>query len=92
MGRIEEDEANRRVYLMDLKEENQKNIFAINDEDKFIFKTIEDLVKKMNKMFPNYSDAFILESLKGNSFNILLTYKYLKDPKANASNYFFSQF
>jgi hypothetical protein len=71
---------------MDLKVEETRNVFSINDEDKFIFKNIEDLVKKMNKFFPHYSDAFVLESLKGNSFNIYLTYKYLKDPKTNSSN------
>jgi hypothetical protein len=71
---------------MNLKAEEQRNVFSINDEDKFIFKNIEDIVKKMNKFFPNYSDAFVLESLKGNSFNIFLTYKYLKDPKSNSSN------
>jgi hypothetical protein len=72
---------------MDLKAEEHRNVFSINDEDKFIFKNIEEVVKKMNKFFPNYSDAFVLESLKGNSFNIFLTYKYLKDPKSNASKY-----
>ena len=75
---------------MDLKDEEQRNVFSINDEDKFIFKNIEELVKRMNKVFPNYSDAFVLESLKGNSFNIYLTYKYLKDPKTNSSNLFCS--
>jgi len=73
---------------VDLKAEERRNVFSINDEDKFIFKNIEEVVKKMNKFFPNYSDAFVLESLKGNSFNILLTYKYLKDPKSNTSNLF----
>lgn len=77
---------------MDLKEEEQRNVFSINDEDKFVFKTIEEVVKKINRVFPNYSDAFILESLKGNSFNIFLTYKYLKDPKSNASNKFLEKF
>ena len=72
---------------MDLKEEEKRKVFSINDEDKFIFKTIEEVVKKMNRQFQNYSDAFILESLKGNSFNIFFTYKYLKDPKANSSKF-----
>ena len=72
---------------MDLKDEEKKRIFSINDEDKFIFKTVEEVVKRLNKVFPNYSDAFILESLKGNSFNIHQTYKYLTDPKTYSSKF-----
>ena len=68
-----------------MKEEEKKQVFSINDEDKFIFKTIEEVVKKISKSFPIYSEAFILESLKGNSFNIYQTCKYLIDPKNNTS-------
>jgi len=69
-----------------LKEEEKKMLFSINDEDKFIFKVIDEIIKKFNKIFPYYSESYILESLKGNSFNLLQTYKYLSDPKNNSSN------
>lgn len=79
----------KRDLLLDLKDEEKRRVFSINDEDKFIFKTIEEVVRRLNKVFPNYSDAFILESLKGNSFNIYQTYKYLTDPKTYSSKNIF---
>ena len=61
-------------------EEEKRKINAINEEDKFIFKAIDNVVDALSSEFKNYSTDFILDTLQQNSMDIGKTYTCLKDP------------
>lgn len=69
--------------LKDIKEDNKNkkiNLNKINQEDKFIFKSIDMILEGLSKEFSSYSKEYILDILQQNSMNIAKTYICLKEP------------
>jgi len=79
---IKEDNI-KNSYLNEKVEEEKRKINTINEEDKFIFKAIDNVLDILSTEFKNYSVDFILETMKQNSMDISKTYNCLKEPIKN---------
>ena len=77
---IKKEDSVKFNYLNEKIEEEKRKINAINEEDKFIFKAIDNVVDALSSEFKNYSTDFILDTLQQNSMDIGKTYTCLKDP------------
>ena len=77
---IKKEDSVKFNYLNEKIEEEKRKINAINEEDKFIFKAIDNVVDGLSSEFKNYSTDFILDTLQQNSMDIGKTYTCLKDP------------
>ena len=71
------------TYLNEKVEEEKRKINSINEEDKFVFKAIDNVLDALSSEFKNYSSDFILETLQQNSMDIGKTYACLKEPIKN---------
>ena len=83
MKNIKKEDSDKFTYLNEKTEENKKVLNTINEDDKFVFKAIDNVLDAISAEFKNYSPEFILETLKQNSMNISKTYACLKDPFKN---------
>ena len=83
MTTIKNEDTLKYTYLNEKIEEEKRRINTINEEDKFIFKAIDNVLDALSAEFKTYSPEFILETLKQNSMDIGKTYTYLKDPIKN---------
>ena len=83
MKNIKNEDSIKNTYINEKVEEEKRKINTINEEDKFIFKAIDNIVDGLCNEFKNYSTDFILETLKQNSMDITKTYIYLKEPIKN---------
>ena len=83
MTTIKNEDTLKYTYLNEKIEEEKRRINTINEEDKFIFKAIDNVLDALSAEFKTYSPEFILEALKQNSMDIGKTYTYLKDPIKN---------
>ena len=83
MKNIKKEDSIKNSYLNEKVEEEKRKINTINEEDKFIFKAIDNILDGLCNEFKNYSTDFILETLKQNSMDITKTYIYLKEPIKN---------
>ena len=77
---IKKEDSVKFNYMNEKIEEEKRKINAINEEDKFIFKAIDNVVDALSSEFKNYSTDFILDTLQQNSMDIGKTYTCLKDP------------
>jgi hypothetical protein len=66
--------------LQEFTTEEKKKLHMINEDDKFIFKTIDNVLDNLCKDFSNYPREFILNVLISNSMNIVTTYICLANP------------
>ena len=80
MKNLEKEDSNKFTYIFQKIEEEKKKINTINEEDKFIFKAIDNVVEALSTEFKAYSTEFILETLRQNSMDIAKTYICLKEP------------
>ena len=80
MEKLFEEQNNKMKYLNDNKKDKKRKLNEINQEDKFIFKSIDLVLEGLCKEFNNYSKDYILEILQQNSMNIVKTYICLKEP------------
>ena len=80
MKNIKKEDTAKFTYLNEKIEEEKKKLNTINEEDKFVFKAIENVLDALSSEFKNYSEEYILETLKQNSMDIGRTYTCLKDP------------
>ena len=80
MKNLEKEDSNKFTYISQKIEEEKKKINTINEEDKFIFKAIDNVVEALSAEFKAYSTEFILETLRQNSMDIAKTYICLKEP------------
>ena len=80
MKNIKKEDTAKFTYLNEKIEEDKKVLNTINEEDKFIFKAIDNVVEALSSEFKNYSQEYILETLQQNSMDISKTYTCLKDP------------
>ena len=83
MTTIKNEDTLKYTYLNEKIEEEKRRINTINEEDKYIFKAIDNVLDALSAEFKTYSPEFILETLKQNSMDIGKTYTYLKDPIKN---------
>ena len=80
MDKIFDKENNKKDYLKIDNKDKNINLNKMNQEDKFIFKSIDMIVDGISKEFNNYSKEYILDILQQNSMNIRKTYICLKEP------------
>ena len=80
MKDIKKDDSVKFTYLNEKIEEEKKKLNTINEDDKFVFKAIDNVVDALSSEFKNYSTDFIVDTLQQNSMDIGKTYLCLKDP------------
>ena len=80
MKDLKEEDSVKFTYFNEKVEEEKRKINTINEEDKFIFKAIDNVVETLHSEFKAFSPEFILETLRQNSMDIAKTYTCLKDP------------
>ena len=83
MKNIKKEDSIKENYLNEYTEEEKKRLNTINEDDKFIFKTIDNVLDVLCSEFKNYGQDYILETLQQNSLDIAKTYACLKDPLKN---------
>jgi len=84
---IEVDNKIPKRYLKNFGKKSNNFIFQNIDEEKYIIKIIDEIVKVFTQHFSNLKFEEIFEGLKKNSFDIWDTYLYLTSPKDFMSNY-----
>ena len=77
-----EDNA-KNNYLNEKNEEEKRKLNSINEDNKFIFKVIDNVLDGFSSEFKNYTKDFILDTLQQNSMDIYKTYICLKEPMKN---------
>ena len=80
MKNIQKEDSVKFTYLDEITKEEKKKLNTINEDDKFVFKAIDNVLEGISSEFKNYSSDYILETLKQNSMDIGRTYACLKDP------------
>ena len=80
MKDLKEEDSIKFTYFNEKVEEEKRKINTINEEDKFIFKAIDNVVEALHSEFKAFSPEFVLETLRQNSMDIAKTYTCLKDP------------
>ena len=83
MKNIKKEDSIKGSYLNEIIEEEKRKMNTINEEDKFIFKAIDNVLDTLSSEFKNYSVDYILETMKQNSMDISKTYNCLKEPMKN---------
>ena len=83
MKNMKKEDNVKFTYLNEKVEEEKRKINSINEEDKFVFKAIDNVLDALSSEFKNYSNDFILETLQQNSMDIGKTYACLKEPIKN---------
>ena len=83
MKNIKKEDSIKESYLNEVTEEEKKKLNTINEDDKFIFKTIDNVLDVLCSEFKSYGQDYILETLQQNSLDIGKTYAFLKDPIKN---------
>ena len=78
--KLQSEEKDKLNYLQEFTTEEKKKLHMINEDDKFIFKTIDNVLDNLCKDFSNYPREFILNVLISNSMNIVTTYICLANP------------
>ena len=83
MKNIKKEDTDKFTYLNEKIQEEKTKLNTINEDDKFVFKAIDNVLEAISSEFKNYSPDFILETLKQNSMDIAKTYMCLKEPLKN---------
>ena len=83
MKNIKKEDTIKNNYLNEKIEEEKKKLNTINEENKFIFKAIDNVLDTLSSEFKNYTTDFILDTLQQNSMDIYKTYICLKEPMKN---------
>ena len=80
MKNIKKEDSAKFTYLNEKTEEEKKILNTINEDDKFIFKAIDNVLDALSSEFKNYTSDYILDTLQQNSMDISRTYTCLKEP------------
>jgi hypothetical protein len=80
MTNLKKEDSDKFTYINEKIEDEKKKVNTINEEDKFVFKAIDNVVEALSSEFKAYSPEFILETLRQNSMDISKTYACLKEP------------
>jgi hypothetical protein len=71
--------------LGSLNAEEKKKILSLNEEDKFLFKILNNIVNDLHTQFPQYNKSYITEVLNGTSMNFERSYLILSDPSGHSN-------
>ena len=80
MNNLKKEDTIKYTYINEIVQDEKQKINTINEEDKFIFKAIDNVVEAISTEFKSYSPEYILETLRQNSMDIAKTYTCLKEP------------
>ena len=80
MKDIKKEDTAKFTYLNEKTAEEKKTLNTINEDDKFVFKAIDNVLDSLSSEFKAYSPDYILDTLQQNSMDIAKTYACLKDP------------
>lgn len=80
MTNLKKEDSDKFTYINEKIEDEKKKVNTINEEDKFVFKAIDNVVEALSSEFKAYSPEFILETLRQNSMDISKAYACLKEP------------
>ena len=80
MKDIKKEDTAKFTYLNEKTAEEKKTLNTINEDDKFVFKAIDNVLDSLCSEFKAYSSDYILDTLQQNSMDIAKTYACLKDP------------
>jgi hypothetical protein len=80
LSKLAAENKTEKRNILNKKEEGVKKVL-IKDDEKEIFADIDDIVESFMETFNEITKEEILTCLKMNSFNIVNTYLYLKDPQ-----------
>ena len=83
MKNIKKEDCIKNNYLNEKINEEKRKLNIINEDDKFIFKVIDNILDVLSSEFKNYTTDFILDTLQQNSLDIGKTYICLKEPLKN---------
>lgn len=74
---LSDEDISKFKYLHQFTEEEKKKLLSITEDDKFIFKVIDNVIDELTKEFKHYSREYIFEVLSANSMNIGRAYQSL---------------
>ena len=74
MKNIKKEDMIKNNYLNEKTEEEKRKLNTINEDDKFVFKAIDNVLDSLSSEFKNYTNDFILDTLQQNSMDITKTY------------------
>ena len=83
MKNIKKEDMNKITYLNEKTEEEKRKLNSINEDDKFVFRAIDNVLDSFTSEFKNYTSDFIFDTLQQNSMDIGKTYNCLKEPMKN---------
>jgi len=83
MKNIKKEDVAKNNYLNEKKDEEKRKLNTINEDDKFIFRVIDNVLDSLSSEFKHYTSDFILDTLQQNSLDIGRTYICLKEPFKN---------
>ncbi len=78
---LSNEDTSKFKYLQQFTEEEKKKLLTINEDDKFIFKSIDNVLDGLCNEFPNLTREYVLDMLVSNSMNIARTYLSLSNPE-----------
>ena len=78
---LSNEDTSKFKYLQQFTEEEKKKLLTINEDDKFIFKSIDNVLDGLCNEFPNLTRDYVLDILVANSMNIARTYLSLSNPE-----------
>lgn len=80
MKNLKSEELVKFNYLTEVTDDEKKKLNTINEDDKFVFKAVDNVVEGLSHEFKNYTQEYILDMLQQNSMDISKTYSCLKEP------------
>lgn len=90
INKLANEDTSKFKYLQQFTEDEKRKLLTINEDDKFIFKSIDNVLDGLCKEFPNLTREYVLDILVANSMNIARTYLSLSNPE-NKKIYSFTQ-
>ena len=81
INKLANEDTSKFKYLQQFTEDEKRKLLTINEDDKFIFKSIDNVLDGLCKEFPNLTRDYVLDTLVANSMNIARTYLSLSNPE-----------
>ena len=81
INKLASEDTSKFKYLQQFTEDEKRKLLTINEDDKFIFKSIDNVLDGLCNEFPNLTREYVLDMLVSNSMNIARTYLSLSNPE-----------
>ena len=81
INKLANEDTSKFKYLQQFTEDEKRKLLTINEDDKFIFKSIDNVLDGLCNEFPNLTREYVLDMLVSNSMNIARTYLSLSNPE-----------